>query len=443
MPTTKGSSEKSWDKHYLTIAQSGDDAVYWEGMETLNPTSLPEGFRRLLDLSDPWHVVDVEIDEQNEKALIRIAVTAKTRLPCPQCAKRCPRDGYAQERRWRHMDLFQYETYLACHLPLIRCAIHGKQQVNTPWSDPYCRFTHRFERHAIAVIRAAKSQKAAQTLLRLSWDRVHAIQERAVARGVARRKQENIRYAGLDEKSFRSGHRYATILSDLEKRCVVDVAKDRTKEAALSLLNTLSPTQRQCVHAVAADMWKPFADAIAQSLPAADLVHDKFHIASYLSKAVDAVRRREHTALQKDGINTLKGMKYHFLTNRRNMKKEMKRAFDALKLDTLKSGRAWSMKESFRHFWGYKRKSSAASFFTHWFFWATHSRLTPMIKVAKMLKRHLGGILAYFDHRITNAVSEGLNSKIQSIKSDARGFRNFEHYRIAIIFHCGKLDLFP
>jgi len=109
----------------------------------------------------------------------------------------------------------------------------------------------------------------------------------------------------------------------------------------------------------------------------------------------------------------------------------------------MKVGRAWSMKEMFRQFLDYTYKGSAQSFFKRWYFWATHSQLKPMIDAAKTLKRHLAGMLTYIKHHITNVVAEGLNSKIQNIKSNARGFRNFEHYRIAILFHCGKLALYP
>jgi transposase len=112
-------------------------------------------------------------------------------------------------------------------------------------------------------------------------------------------------------------------------------------------------------------------------------------------------------------------------------------------IDEMKVGRAWSIKETFRRFWDYRYRGAAESFFKSWYYWATHSKLKPIVDAARTLKRHIVGILAYLKHHITNAATEGLNSKIQSIKSDARGFRNFQNYRIAILFHCGKLNLYP
>ena len=106
-------------------------------------------------------------------------------------------------------------------------------------------------------------------------------------------------------------------------------------------------------------------------------------------------------------------------------------------------GRAWALKDMFSELWEYTYEGSAKNFFKKWYWWATHARLKPLAKAAKMIKEHLPNILTYLKHRITNAVAEGINSKIQQIKSAARGFRNFYNYRTAILFHCGKLNMYP
>jgi transposase len=191
------------------------------------------------------------------------------------------------------------------------------------------------------------------------------------------------------------------------------------------------------------DMWEAFMTASKNNAPQADIVHDKFHTVAYLTKAVDNVRRKENKDMLKLGDETLKGSKYLWLTNPENFKPEEKTAFKLFEIDELKVGKAWAIKEAFQHFWDYSYQGSAQSFFQNWYFWATHCRLKPMIEAAKTLKRHLVGLLAYLKHHITNAVTEGLNSKIQIIKSNARGFRNFNNYRVAILFNCGKLNLYP
>ena len=158
---------------------------------------------------------------------------------------------------------------------------------------------------------------------------------------------------------------------------------------------------------------------------------------------MDLVRKGEHRKFKKDGKETLTNTKYLWLKNPDTWKDEEREQFKTLMCNGLKVGRAWVLKESFRKFWKYTKEWSALRFFKRWYFRATHSRLPPMIDAAKTLKRHLDGLLAYITHPITNAVTEGLNSKIQVIKASARGFRNFLHYRTAILFHCGKLDMFP
>ena len=338
----------------------------------------------------------------------------------------------------------QFETIITCRVPRVNCLEHGIKTVNVPWADTYSRFTTLFEKFAIDVLIASKNITAAKKLLHLSWKQIHNIQLRAVKRGMLRREDETIIHVGIDEKNFLKGHSYASILNDLGKARVLDVVEGRTIESANTLLKTgLSEKQKSSVEAIAMDMWDAFMNASREILPQADIVHDKYHVAGYLGKAVDLVRKSENKCMLKSGDDTLKGSKYLWLTSPENFSKDARKSFKEFTLTELKVGRAWSIKEAFRHFWFYSYEGSAIKFFNKWYFWATHSKLKPVIKSAKTLKRHFKGIITYLKHHITNAVSEGINSKIQSIKANARGFRNFQNYRIAILFHCGKLNLYP
>jgi transposase len=169
----------------------------------------------------------------------------------------------------------------------------------------------------------------------------------------------------------------------------------------------------------------------------------KYHVSSYLGKAVDQVRRQEHKELMAQGDETLKGSRPLWLYNPENFSEEQRSEFSALKDLHLKVARAWAAKELFSKFWDYQEEGWARRFFKDWFGWVSRSRLKPLVEVAQMLKRHLENLLTYLKHHITNAVTEGLNSKIQSIKAAARGFRSFKNYRTRILFFCGKLDLYP
>jgi transposase len=190
-------------------------------------------------------------------------------------------------------------------------------------------------------------------------------------------------------------------------------------------------------------MWEPFIQTIEQQVPEEDVVHDKFHVSKYLGEAVDQVRRQEHKELMAQGDETLKGTRQLWLYNPQNFSSAQEEEFSALKDQQLKVARAWAAKELFSKFWDYREEGWARRFFKNWYRWVSRSRLKPVVEVAQLLKRHLANLLTYLRHHITNAVTEGLNSKIQSLKAAARGFRNFKNYRIRILFFCGKLNLYP
>jgi transposase len=172
-------------------------------------------------------------------------------------------------------------------------------------------------------------------------------------------------------------------------------------------------------------------------------VFDKFHIMKYMVGAVDTVRKQENRALQAQGDKSLTGSKYLWMYSAENLPERHQERFDVLRNDDLKTSRAWAIKENLRFFWDYKRRGWAEKHWKAWYFWAAHSRLDPVIKVARTFKAHLLGLLANFDHRITSAGAEGLNSRIQAIRVSARGYRNRDHLKTAIFFHLGGLDLYP
>ena len=407
--------------------------------------SLTEHYSQLLGLTNPWVVASINLDVSKATLDIHVVEENSSSFSCPECGASASLHDHAPERRWRHLDTMQFTTEIVTSLPRVSCAEHGVKTITVPWADPHAHWTLLFEQFAIEVLRGTSNITRAMTLLKIGWKSAYTIQKRAVERGIARRTDESISHVGIDEKSFLKGHHYASLATDLDQGRVLDVVEGRKKEAAIELLGkAISEKQRDEVKAGAMDMWQPFMTAwkevFGHDTP---LVHDKFHIAGYLGKAVDNVRKSEHKLLKRDGSDTLTKTKYLWLKNPDTWEKEERQRFDLIMKDELKVGRAWALKETFKAFWEYKREWSARRFFDRWYFRATHSRLKPIIKVAKTLKRHLEGLLTYMEHPITNAVTEGLNSKIQLVKASARGFRNFENYRISILFHCGKLEMYP
>lgn len=402
--------------------------------------TLSHHYEQLLGLSEPWIIDTVHLNTDTSVLNIHVSVSAGTRLRCPKCGALCSIFDYRAERTWRHLDTMQYQTYIIASIPRITCSQHGIISTTVPWAEPYGRFTVLFEAFAISVLESCVSITAAQHILGISWDQIHHIQKRAVQRGWNRRKEHTYSYIGIDEKSMKKKHAYVSIMTDITQRCVINVVPTRTREATALLLNTLSERQKTDISAVAMDMWKPYMGAVHTYLPHADIVHDKYHITTYLTKAVDMVRKREQ-GIRKDTVLT--GTKYIWLTNPEQWTTDQRALFDSVSTIACTVSKAWTYKETFKAIWESKSIEQATILFNRWYFKATHSRIKPIIKAAKTVKRHITGIYNYIKHRITNATTEGLNSGIQLIKSNARGFRNFENYKTAILFRYGKLDLYP
>ena len=173
------------------------------------------------------------------------------------------------------------------------------------------------------------------------------------------------------------------------------------------------------------------------------LVFDRFHIMRHVVDAVDRVRKRENKALLETGDTTLSKSKYLWLYSAENVPERSRERFDMLKGAHLKTARAWALKESLRELWDCRHERQAIALWKRWYFWATHSRLPPMIAAAKTIAKHLPNVLTYFKHPISNAMAEGLNSKIATIQKRACGYRNAAHFKIAVYFHCGGLSLWP
>ena len=372
-----------------------------------------ELYQAVLGLRAPWTVVNVELDVNRQQVTVTVAAGLGPH-PCPECQEIVP--GYDRKRRrWRHLDTCQFTTWIQAEVPRVSCPTHGVKQIMVPWAEPGSQFTAWFERLAIDVLREC-SVTGAAGLLRLTWDEAWGIKEWAVARGLSRRTQDVVPHRGVDEKAIAKRHRYLTVVADLEQSRVLYLAEDRKQESLDRFWATLTPPQRNGIEAIAMDMWEPYIQSTRAHLQDADgkIVFDKFHVAKHLHDALDHVRRAEHRA-----------------------------TFRLLQRSELKVARAWTLKERFRQFWDYTYCGAAQKYFARWFWRATHSRLAPMAEVAKLIRRHLPNVLTYLQHGITNARVEALNATIQWVKKTARGFRNVEHFKTAIYFHCGGLDLHP
>jgi transposase len=403
-----------------------------------------ELYQRILGIEAPWQVERVDLELQEGEVHVYLAHEDKHEWACAVCGAPSPLYDHQPEREWRHLDTCQYRTILHASPPRTQCAEHGVLVVKVPWAEPGSRFTALFEALAIEWLKHA-SQQAVGDRLQLSWDEIHGVMERAVKRGLARRKAEEIPQLGVDEKAFRKGHKYLTLVNDLKRNRVLYVAEDREQSSLDGFWPTITDEQRTSVQAVALDMWDPYLASLKKHLPEAEkkIVFDKFHIAQHLGEAVDKVRRREHKVLKAEGDERLTGTRYDWLRNPGSMDDQQRREFAELRRSQLKTARAWALKENGMAMYEFVYEKPARKHFNWWYKWAVRSRLQPIKEVAAMLKRRFENIITYLRHRITNAASESLNAKIQWVKYTARGFRNKQNFINAIYFHCGGLNLAP
>ena len=338
----------------------------------------------------------------------------------------------------------QYRTFVIAEVPRVQCEEHGVRQIAVPWSDPGSRFTALFEALVIDWLREANVRAIARRL-RLSWEQVAGIQARAVKRGLARRTPKPPRQIGVDETAFQKRHEYVTVVHDIDEEVVVHVADDRKQEALEAYFEGLGPDACAALERIAMDMWAPYIAATRARVPDADakIVFDKFHIAKHLGDAVDQVRRRENRELVAKGSERLKRTKYLWLQNPDRMSPERWREFGPLRNSRLKVARAWAIKEAAMLLWGYVRRGWAERLWERWYRWAIRSRLEPVKRVARMIKKHWEGVINAATTSLTNARAEAINSRIQWVKRMACGYRNRENFRHAIYFHLGGLDLYP
>jgi transposase len=398
----------------------------------------------LLGIKMPWTVKEVKVDKTAEQIDVTVSEVAGSEFKCAGCGKSAAVYDHTEEQIWRHLDTCQYRTYLHVRLPRTKCIIDGVKQILAPWAEPRSQFTRLYEGQLIDVLKECDVTGGTR-LTNTSWDELWGVLCRAVARGLARKEKRVPEYIGIDEKSVGKGQNYESIVCDIDKGTVECVIDDRTKESLESYWKQFTQEELKGVKAIAMDMWDPYIAATKACVPGADekIVFDRFHATKQVTEAVDMVRRGEHKALTDCGDARLKWTRHLWLWNEENVPEWRREEFDMKKNSKLKTARAWAIKEMLRAFWTYIYPACAARFFKAWYFWATHSRLVPIIKAANTLKDHLANLMTYFKHHITNATSEGINSKIQMIKLMACGYRNRKHYRAVIYFHCGGLDLYP
>lgn len=387
----------------------------------------------------PWKVVRVECFND----AFRVDVWLEhdpSKFRCPECMAECSVRDHAPERVWRHLDTCEFQTYIHARLPRVQCNEHGIVTACVPFATPQISVTMSMEKLCIKAMQECTLQ-GAEKLIGVTPRKLQRIQSLAVARGLERRGEDTPLKMGLDEKQVFSRHKYFTVITDLKDRKVFDVVDKRKIEAIAPWFETrrldLIKTEL-----VAMDMSAGYASLARKFMPNAEICFDKFHIIQVLNHAVDATRKDEQKTMAEEQRKEMFKSRFCFLYGKENLDEANREKFERASAVAQKTARAWAIKESLRDMWNLTPPEFESQF-KHWYWWATHSRLTHVVKAAKTLNSHREGIVNAVLYGITNALTEGLNSKIEAIKRNACGFRNKQNFRTAVLFHCGKLSMMP
>ena len=389
-----------------------------------------------LGLTPPWLVTSSTFSVEEKRLDIRIDFPTGSAFACPVCgASGCK--GYdTDDFSWRHLNFFQHEAYLHARGPRVQCPTCGVKRVNVPWARPGSGFTLLFEALIMTLVKVMPVQSAAQIvgehdtrLWRVLHHYVDDARERADYSDVAK--------LALDETAARRGHNYVTLFVDLFMRRVLFVTpgKDAATVEAFAKDLLAHGGKPETITEVCQDMSPAFAAGVGAHLPNASITYDKFHVIKLINEAVDKVRRAE----QKDRPE-LKKTRYLWLKNHDNLKKEQQEKLSGLSSLKLKTARAMHIRMSFQDFYDHPPEA-AEIYLKKWYFWATHSRLQPIIDVARTIKRHWDGILRWFQSGIANGLIEGINSLVQAAKAKARGYRSTRNLAAIIYLVAGKLEL--
>ena len=380
--------------------------------------------------------------KQRPKRLELFVKPYKNGCRCPFCNRRCKIKHQRQKGRvWRDLPLYGYQVEL-CYFPRdVICPTHGRVQENIPWADTYSRVTYRFE-YAMLIYCQIMTQKAAAMLLHISTSTLSDMLHRAIERIRDGHRIRALKSVGVDEISYCKGHKYATIVYDLDKARVVWVGKGKGLDTIDLFFNEmLSDYQKQQIKYASCDMSQAYISSIENHCPNAALTLDRFHIVKSLNEAVDEVREQQWREAGTDERKALKGLRWLLFRHSSNRSKKDSRILNNLRAGNRRIHRAWVLKDEFEHFWDYKAPWAAERFLKHWTTTALKSRLEPLRKFVRTIRKHQHRILPYISNRLTNAVGEGLNRIIKIVKNRASGFRTLAAFSDMIFLTVGDVNI--
>ena len=396
-----------------------------------------ELFQAALGLLPPWLVDRCTFTVESGRLDLYLDFPRGSSFACPLCA--APAKAYDTESlTWRHLNFFQHQAFLHARTPRVECSRCGVHRIAVPWARANSGFTLLFEAFVLQLVQVMPVLAAARLVGEhdtLVWRILHHYVDSARSKA----NHSSVTQVGIDETAARRGHDYVSLFVDLSERKVLFVApgKDAATVAAFALDLQAHQGDPQAITEVSADMSPAFIKGVGDHLPNASLTFDKFHVVGLVNNAVDEVRRLERKLHPE-----LSGTRYVWLKNPANLtanQEQQIQTFDFTRR-LLKTTRAYQIRLVFQDLYD-QPAEDAEYYLKRWYFWATHSRIQPIIDVAKTIRRHQVGILRWFTSGVNNGILEGINSLFQAAKAKARGYRSARNIATIIYLIAGKLDL--
>lgn len=395
-------------------------------------------FALALGVSDPWYVATVDLSPEERQLEIALDFRRGGTFPCPECGTSGCKAYDSEEKRWRHLNFFEFATMLRARVPRIDCKRCGKRVVDVPWARQGSGFTLLFEALVMAMAPHMPIAVAAR-LLGEHDTRLWRIVHHHVDQARRARDDAKVSRVGVDETAARRGHDYISVFVDLDERRVLFATPGRDHTTVKAFTDDLKDHggDPANIDEVCSDMSPAYIKGIGVSLPNASITFDKFHVKKIITEAVDKTRRAE-----RHDFPELKGMRYALLRNEETMSDEQLDFVSSMLLrkPTMKTARAVHLKLSFDDFYALRSPRAAAKYLARWCSWASRSRVPAMIDAARTIRRHWNGVLRWFTSKISNGILEGINSLIQAAKAKARGYRSTRNLIAMTYLIAGRLE---
>jgi len=356
-------------------------------------------------------------------------------LTCSACGTRVKGRFVEKPRQWRHVGLGGFRVFLRGHIRRLRCPrCRAVQTEVVPWARHGSDFTRPFE-DAVALLAQKLDHTAVAEFSGIAWVTVGSIAARIVQEMLHEDRFENLRRIGVDEISYRKGHKYLTIVVDHDTARVIWAAEGKSAETLGSFFAELGPERAASIELVSIDMSAAYEKAVREALPHAEIVFDRFHVAKLANEAVTEVRRAEMRQLAQEDRKWLKNSRWILLRRPANRTEKDEARLAAIQHTNAPVYRALLLKESFLDIYEEPSPKVAEEELDAWLKWAARSRLPPFVRLGRTIRKHLAGVLAFIHSKLTNARLEGTNNKIRLLSHRAFGFHSAKAL-IAMVYLC-------